>query len=204
MTHAQLEKYFWCFSPPQKAANYFEKLIHMTNNGKCISLKGSSMCSPFQDFEVDSISFPFSSVADVDAHVAARFDNLSNYYSDFITRFDCPKYVGLDQRYHVGFLCAILVDTATENGCNANAVNYTPMCKSSVNSAKKSLTNLFESSNICTQKSPKNDARTSLLKKYDAYLLRTTNKSKQCIVGVEHEVGNCGKSCLSIMKSQET
>lgn len=157
----------------------------------CLSLQGSTVCGPFEDYEIEiPAANPFTNVSGFDNFLRNRYDNVPAYIDDFKTRYDCPNYVGAGQRFHIGYLCALFVDTATTRGCNAAGTTFY-LCKNSAEASMRALEAMFASSKFCTQ--IETPARATLLKTYQQYISRIPSNATQCIAGLAHEVGTCGK-----------
>jgi len=156
----------------------------------CFTLTGSTACAPYSEMQVQSLADVFTDVASFDLYMNSIKDNNASYIADFQTRYACPSYAGLGQRYHLSTFCGLFVNAATSNGCNNNTIETVQMCPLSIAAAIQSL-NVLYNSTTCTQ-TPNQAARSNFLTGYTNYQQRLSNTSTTCLSGFQSEISQCG------------
>jgi SH3 domain len=159
----------------------------------CFPLTGSQMCGPYADMQIQPLDGIFSDVASFDLFMNSVIDTNTSYIADYKTRYACPSFAGLGQRFHMSTYCGLFVNAASSNGCNSNAETI-QICPATIATAISSLQSLYSSS-VCNQVS--NTARTSFLQGYTTYQSRLSNTSATCLQGFPSEIAQCGFFSMS-------
>ncbi|TPX58970.1 hypothetical protein PhCBS80983_g02816 [Powellomyces hirtus] len=148
----------------------------------CFSLAGSKVCSPWQVAVNPGV---YTNLATFEAYITRQYDNSTTYLKQFQDFYGCPGYPGGQIRYHVSFLCGMILDVSTVvGGCNTVGRKPMPMCLSSGVVATKSLENVLQNLGFCSARKDVPPTMTT----YQASLLSDNN----CVPAVPEEWSSCG------------
>ncbi|KAI8592954.1 hypothetical protein BDZ88DRAFT_391706, partial [Geranomyces variabilis] len=128
----------------------------------------------------------YTDLATFQTYIQSMADNSTAYMQTFRTVNQCPGYSGGGLRYHVSFLCGMIVDANTANGaCNTNPASMPPrkLCISSGRAAIESLSTVLATCPVGTPR-PIPDAMST----YQASLSADTD----CVPGILEEWAMCG------------
>ncbi|KAJ3174142.1 hypothetical protein HDU88_000110 [Geranomyces variabilis] len=128
----------------------------------------------------------YTDLATFQTYIQSMADNSTTYMQTFRTVNQCPGYAGGGLRYHVSFLCGMIVDANTANGaCNTNPAAMPPrkLCLSSGRAAIESLSAVLATCPVGTPR-PIPDAMST----YQASLSADTD----CVPGILEEWAMCG------------
>lgn len=160
-----------------------------SSNPACFPLTGTTMCGPYAAMQVLPLQDVFTDVTSFDAFINTVKDSNASYIADFKTRYACPGFQGLGQRFHMSTYCGLFVNAATSNGCN-NKAEDVQICPASIASAIQSL-NVIYASSVCTPTTT-NPGRINFLQGYSNYQGRLSNTSSTCLSGFQYEIAQCG------------
>ncbi|KAI8915338.1 hypothetical protein DFJ77DRAFT_424094, partial [Powellomyces hirtus] len=127
----------------------------------------------------------YTNLPTFEAYITRQYDNSTTYLKQFQDFYGCPGYPGGQIRYHVSFLCGMILDVSTVvGGCNTVGRKPMPMCLSSGVVATKSLENVLQNLGFCSARKDVPPTMTT----YQASLLSDNN----CVPAVPEEWSSCG------------
>ncbi|KAJ3183799.1 hypothetical protein HDU87_005915 [Geranomyces variabilis] len=153
----------------------------------CFSLAGSTACQPWAAYSIQPQAPLYTDLATFQTYIQSMADNSTTYTQTFRTVNQCPGYNGGGLRYHVSFLCGMIVDADTANGfCNTNPAATPPpkLCLSSGRAAMDSLSAVLADRTVC----PVARSMPLAMTTYQASLVSDTN----CVPGILEEWTMCG------------
>ncbi|KAJ3096116.1 Vinexin [Phlyctochytrium bullatum] len=194
-----------------------------TGTSRCFSLAGSTQCPDYANYSVVAEG-NIVDVASFDAYMANQSDTSASFIQLFRTSFGCPGFNGQMIRYHRSMLCNFVsimlsrlqkaasnlmnplqfIDVSQTTCSTLNKAPYMPMCQNSCLQFINSVSDLFNTSSVCTAAPDASAARNrtvfltpgrnptanNLFYEYCNSL--TSNSTLTCNQGLTAEVGALG------------
>ncbi|TPX70233.1 hypothetical protein SpCBS45565_g01854 [Spizellomyces sp. 'palustris'] len=150
----------------------------------CFPLAGTTTCTAWKDYTIQASS-SFANLTAFDTYIQSLYDNTTTSLATFQRDNACPTWNGKGRRYHISFLCGMVLDVSTVNGCNPTNIPR-PLCSKTAKQAVDSLTEIYADAKSCTPGVARPFPNTT-----ETFMKRMTT-DVDCVAALSFEWAMCG------------